>query len=310
MRVVVTGGAGFIGSHVTEELLAAGHEVAVLDNLSTGCLENVPPGAEFVEFDLTRAGLGTLMQKLRPEGVIHLAAQVSVKESVSDPLADLGSNVVGTANLLAACRESGVQSVVYASSAAVYGTPVCLPINEDHPTAPISPYGLSKLAGEWYVRVLSEQYSLRWVSLRFANVFGSRQRASGDGAVVPAFLYAMLEGRDPLIHGDGEQTRDFVYVRDVSRANLAALTGTASGIFHISTDQSTSIRELWQLSAEITGWQRPPQHAPRRPGDIDHAVLTAGRAQERLKWQPQTDLRTGLKATAEFWRTNQQTRQA
>lgn len=302
MDALITGGAGFIGSHVATRLQQAGRQVAVMDNLSTGRRSNVPAGAQFIECDICSPDLGQVFCDLAPRAVVHCAAQVSVARSLADPLADLQSNIAGTVAVLNACRAAGAEVVIYASSAALYGAPVRLPVDEEHPLSPLSPYGLSKLTAESYVRLLCEQYGMRWVSLRFANVFGPLQQPSGDGAVVPAFLHAMLEGRDPAIHGDGEQTRDFVYVGDVCDAHLCALESDAQGVFNISTGQATSIKQLWRLAAAITGWQREPVQRQRRPGDIDHSVLSTAKARQQLGWQARTGLEQGLRLTAAHWR--------
>lgn len=302
MKVVVTGGAGFIGSHIAETLHVAGHDVTVVDDLSTGDRANVPGFVRFVPLDITKPDLISRFREWAPDAVIHCAAQVRVSASTQDPMSDLQRNAVGTVNLLSACRAGGTRQLICASTAAVYGAPQGLPITEAHPTRPLSPYGISKLAGESYVRVLGGDLGLRWVVLRYANVYGPRQKASGDGAVVPAFLHAMLAGREPLVHGDGSQTRDFIYVQDVCAANLAALTGKACGEYHVSTGKAIRILDLWHLCKEITGWNRAPVYAPARPGDIPHSVLSGDLARQQLKWQARTDLGSGLEATAAYWR--------
>lgn len=297
LRVLVTGGAGFIGSHVARALLAAGHQVTVLDDLSSGCASNVPPGAGLVEGDIRSPDLAAVLSRVRPDGVVHCAAQVSVGASVEDPLNDMERNITGTARLLVAGAAAGVRSFVYASSAAVYGTPEKVPISEGHPTLPLSPYGLSKLTAERYVRLLGAQLGLKWVCLRYANVYGPGQRASGDGAVVPAFLEAFAAGRDPIIHGDGEQTRDFVYVTDVARANLLALTGRTTGVFNVGSGTAVSINALWKAGAALMGWNRPPVYGPPRPGDIRDSVLSPVAAASELGWAPAITLEDGLRRT-------------
>jgi UDP-glucose 4-epimerase len=299
MNIVVTGGAGFIGSHIAEALLSAGHQVTVIDDLSSGKASNIPSAARFVQCDVTGSNLGAVLKLIGPDAVVHCAAQVSVSTSVTDPRDDLDRNVTGTVNLLLASAQAGVRAIVYAASAAVYGVPQYLPIDEKHPTAPLSPYGLSKLTAEWYVRMLGAQLGLRWVILRYANVYGPRQQPHTDGAVVPAFFDAFLSGRDPVIHGDGEQTRDFVYVTDVARANLLALTGSVSGTFNIATGQATSINTLWKATARVTGWKGRPVYGAARSGDITHSWLASDAAKARLKWRPNIDLAKGLRLIAE-----------
>lgn len=302
MHVLVTGGAGFVGSHVAMELLSAGHQVTVVDDLSTGETAQVSPAARLVTFDLTQPGLHALVGLVRPDAVVHCAAQVSVSQANVDPLNDLQRNVAATVNLVTACRGTTVHSIVYASSAAVYGQPRYLPVDEEHPQAPLSPYGYSKMVGEWYIRTLGEQIGLRTVILRYANVYGPRQRLETDGAVVPLFVEAMLTGRDPVIHGTGEQRRDFVHVTDVSRANRLALEQDVSGTHNISSGRGTSIMELWRLAAAATGWSRPPVFAGRRQGDIAESVLKPSRAVCDLGWAPAVDLATGLEWTVAHWR--------
>ena len=298
-RVLVTGGAGFVGSYVARALLDAGHAVVVLDDLSSGWATNVPLGVRLVEGDIRDAGgLAHILAQAQPQGVVHCAAQVSVGASVADPLNDSERNITGTVKLLTAAAAAGVRSFVYSSSAAVYGTPGSVPIVETHPTRPLSPYGLSKLTAERYVTLLGQQFGLEWVCLRYANIYGPGQRAlGGDGAVIPTFLQAFAAGRDPVIQGDGEQTRDFVYVEDVARANLLALTGGVTGVFNIGSGKAISINDLWKAEASLLGWDRPPVYGPPRPGDIRDSVLSAEAAARELGWVPTTEFGAGLRAT-------------
>lgn len=304
MKVAVTGGAGFIGSHVADALLEAGHRVVILDDLSSGVRSNVPADAGFVLCDVAGPLLTRVLETESPDAVIHCAAQVSVSSSLQDPANDLSRNAGATMNVMQACGRAGVRRVVYTSSAAVYGTPRYVPIDEEHPKHPLSPYGLSKLAGEWYVRVLGDQLGVSWVILRYANVFGPRQQAHGDGAVVPAFLSEFANGRDPVIQGTGEQTRDFVYVTDVARANLLAVTGDVSGTFNVGTGAPTSILTLWHLAADSLGTQGSPLFGPPRPGDIMHSVLSNEAARMQLQWEPSVSLAEGLILTAPGMRRN------
>jgi UDP-glucose 4-epimerase len=302
MRVLLTGGAGFIGSHTAEALCRAGHQVTVVDDLSTGERANLSERVSFVQCDVAARDLDAIMTDLSPHAVIHCAAQVSVGASIADPAVDAHQNILGTINLLHSAGRHGVKLFLLASSAAVYGIPGYLPLTEEHPTRPLSPYGLSKLAAEWYVSLLAEQYSMRWLIYRFANVVGPRQAAGGDGAVVPAFLSAMFQGRDPVIAGDGEQTRDFVFVEDVAEAHRLGLTANVQGIFHISSGTQISINELWRRCAAIANWQRPPVHGPARLGDIRHSILSPERARSAMGWEAKTDLVGSLSATAAFWK--------
>ena len=296
-RILVTGGAGFIGSHVAKALLNAGYQVTVLDDLSSGRPENVPPGATLVQGDIRSDHLPSLLKEIRPGGVVHCAAQVSVAASVEDPLNDASRNISGTINLLRSSASAGASTFVYASSAAIYGAPEYLPVDERHPTRPESPYGLSKLTAESYVRLLAPQLGLRWVCLRYANVYGPGQRAAGDGAVVPAFLNAFAAGRDPVIQDDGEQTRDFIHVEDVGQANLMALAGDASGVFNVGSGLAVTINALWKLSASLMNWDRPPRYGPRRSGDIRHSRLSSEAGERALGWAPAIALEEGLRLT-------------
>ncbi|BDG62440.1 UDP-glucose 4-epimerase [Caldinitratiruptor microaerophilus] len=305
--MLVTGGAGFIGSHVVEALVGAGHRVEVLDDLSTGDLRHLPAGVPLHRADVASPEAAALVEALRPDAVLHLAAQVSAAASVRDPVADLRANALGTLNVLEACRRAGVRRFVYASSAAVYGQPERLPLSEDAPLRPLRPYGASKLAGEVYVRLYGDLYGLDFVILRFANVYGPRQAVTGEGAVVPAFATAMLAGTGgrgpgPVVHGDGRQTRDFVHVRDVARAHLLALWAGSGAILNLATGRAVTVLDLWRRIAALTGWDRPPVFGPPRPGDIPHSVLDPSRARQALGWEPATGLDEGLRETVAYYR--------
>ncbi len=294
MRIVVTGGAGFIGSHIVEACLRAGHEVLVLDNLSRGRRENLPPDVPLVTMDIRDPALEAVFRRFRPEALSHQAAQIDVAASVADPAEDASVNLLGTLNVLQAAVRAGVRRVVVASSAAVYGEPEQLPVLEDHPLRPISPYGLSKMAMEAYVRWFGARYGLEWVILRYGNVYGPRQPAAGEAGVVARFLAAVRNGEPPVIHGDGRQTRDFVHVADVARANLLALERGATGIYNIGTGREVSIRALWERMRARLGSPREPIYGPPRPGDIRRMALAVARAAVALGWQPTIGLEEGL----------------
>lgn len=293
MRILVTGGAGFIGSHICATLLREGHRVAVVDDLSTGLAENVPPGAALYYLSVT-GDLSSVFASFRPEAVVHQAAQVSVPHSLAEPERDLAVNAGGTLNLLEHGRRHGLRRFVMASSAAVYGQPRYLPLDEEHPVAPLSPYALSKYTAEQYLGLYRELYGLSTCVLRYANVYGPRQVAHAEGGVVAIFSECAARGEVPVIFGDGEQTRDFVYVEDVARANAAALTA-GEGVFNIGTGRPTTINELWSL---LPG-NREPVHRPPRPGDIRDSVFNPARAGAVLGWQPRFDLQAGLAAMRE-----------
>jgi UDP-glucose 4-epimerase len=302
VKVLVTGGAGFVGSHVADAYLAAGHQVVVVDNLSTGRAENVPTTAAFYPLDVRAPQLAEVFERERPEVVNHHAAQASVAASVADPRTDADVNVVGTVHLLTLCARFGVRRVVFASTGgAIYGDPHRLPVAEDHPCTPLSPYGTSKLAAEAYVRLFG-QMGMSWAILRYGNVYGPRQDPSGEAGVVAIFARAMLDGRTPTIFGDGEQTRDFVYVDDVARANLLATEAEGSDVVNIGTGTETSVAELFRALAALTGFCGRPRFGPPRAGDVRRIALDSSRAARWLGWAPQVPLMEGLRRTVAWLR--------
>jgi len=303
MRILVTGGAGFIGSHVVDGYLEAGHEVTVLDNLSTGKRENVNPAAEFVQMDVRDETLLDLMRERKFDAVNHHAAQMSVKISMEDPLFDADVNIRGTLNLLECCRSCGVEKVIFSSSGGtVYGEPKRLPLDESHPLRPISPYGASKVAGEYYLAVYGSAWGIQSVVLRYANVYGPRQEPHGEAGVVAIFLLALLGGEAPVIHWDGLQEKDYVYVGDCVRANLAALEPGKAGVFNIGSGRGTSVNELYRRISSLVGADDiEPRRGPKRPGDVRRIFLDTSKAAEELGWRPAVSLEEGLRLTAEFF---------
>jgi UDP-glucose 4-epimerase len=305
--ILVTGGAGFIGSHVVDRLLFEGYRVIVADNLSTGHRTNVSSGAEFHWVDVTSSHLHGLVQQSEPDAIIHLAAQVSVSESTKDPFHDTTVNVLGTVNVLEAARRFGVQNFVFASSAAVYGTPESLPLAENAPLDPMSPYGIAKLTSERYVQNYCSLFGLRAVITRYANVYGPRQLPEGDGGVVAKFMERVVSGQAPLIQGDGMQTRDFVYVSDVAAANHLALqyllrTSQAACITcNIGTGERVSLLHLCDLITSLYPEAPAPSHVEPRIGDIRHSCLDRSRAYTYLGWTPQATLERGLRETLAQW---------
>lgn len=296
MRVLVTGGAGFAGSHTVDRLLHEGHEVVVVDDFSTGARHNVNSEAHVVEADI-RASLDNPFRSFHPEVVVHMAAQVSVPKSVIDPVTDNAINVGGTINVVETAARAGARKVIAMSSAAVYGNPVSLPLTEESATEPLSPYGLSKLAAERYVQLLAQTHGIAYTILRPANLYGPRQTTDGEGAVIPALLNCFLAGEDPVIHGDGSQTRDFLYVADFASAIGQALVRGDDEILHVSSGTAVSISELWRAMVEIMGWRRSPRYGPSRPGDIQHSWMVNDRARSQLGWAPSTSLQEGLAKT-------------
>lgn len=298
MKIVVTGGAGFIGSHVVDATIAAGHQVLVVDNLSTGRRENVHPKARLVEMDISDPALLDLFREERPEVVNHHAANPSVSLSVREPGFDATQNVLGTIQVLEAARQTGVRKFIYISSGgAMYGNPEYLPMDEGHPASPISPYALSKVTGERYVRLFGEEYGLSWTSLRYANVYGPRQDPYGEAGVIAIFCQNLLDGVAPEIHWDGDQSRDFVYVGDCARANLLALEGGDGQAYNIGTGIGTSINDLFRTLTEVTGKDLVPRRGPRRPGDVRHSYLDCSKVERELGWQAKIGLHEGLGRT-------------
>ena len=295
-RVVVTGGAGFIGSHVVDAMVSTGHEVAVIDDLSTGNPDNLNPDAAFHQVDITGPDLERLLAEIRPDVICHNAAQISVSAGQVDPLRDLTINVSGSLRLIEYARQARCR-LVHASSAAVYGEPENVPVNEDHPTRPINNYGVSKLAVEHYLAAYAWNYGLSYAALRYANVYGPRQNAAGEAGVVAIFCQAVALGRPVTIHGDGRQTRDFVFVTDVAAANLAAAASDASGVFNIGTGTETDVNILFDVIAHAVGKPARADHGPPRPGDISRSVLDPGRAARVLGWQATVEVRVGLQET-------------
>jgi UDP-glucose 4-epimerase len=304
MRILVTGGAGFIGSHVVDAFVEAGHDVSVLDNLSTGNAAWVNPGARLHTTDLRSARLAEVFETERPEVVAHLAAQASVGRSVVDPVFDASVNVMGGLNLLECCRRFGVRRVIYSSSGgAGYGDTDVLPTPEEHPTLPASPYGITKVTMEQYVAVWAAVHGVGGISLRYANIYGPRQNPLGEAGVIAIFCHRLLTGQTPVINGDGGQTRDFVYVADVAAANLRALERPeVTGPVNIGTGVETSVNTLYARLAAAAGVAVAAVHGPARPGEQRRSCLSSARAARVLGWTPRVSLDEGLARTWEFFR--------
>ncbi|MDR3565069.1 MAG: NAD-dependent epimerase/dehydratase family protein [Negativicutes bacterium] len=301
MKVVVTGGAGFIGSHIVEHLLGKKYQVAIVDNLSTGLRENINPGAQFHKMDIVRDDLSSLFASERFDAVIHLAAQTMVPKSLEEPDHDCEVNVLGTVNVLEAARKNGVKRVVFASSAAVYGNTSAVPIAESIPAQPTSFYGLSKLVAENYLKLYNELFGMEYVVLRYANVYGERQGDSGEGGVISIFARKFLNGQSISIFGDGGQTRDFIYAGDVAAANGQALLAVAvNRVYNISTATEVSVNDLAGLMAKVAGRQIERKFLPAREGDIYRSSLDNRSAVKGLDWQPVADLQAGLAGTYRF----------
>jgi len=308
-RYLVTGGAGFIGSHVARALTRQGHEAVILDNLSTGNEKNVSAAGgkvQFVRGDVTDE---TTVEKCvrGVSGVFHLAAFISVPASMQNPAECERINTGGTINVLEAARKAGVERVVLSSSAAVYGDAPGLPKSETHPPRPMSPYAMSKLSGEWYLRIYAGAYGMKTVSLRYFNVFGPRQDPSSQYApVIPNFIHRLLDGKRPIIFGDGKQTRDFVFVHDVATANVLAMESehAAGDVINIGLGHETSVLDLALMLSDVINPGLKPLHEDPRPGDIFRSVADVSLAKDLLRFVPGTDMKKGLEETAAWFRRN------
>lgn len=305
MRTLVTGGAGFIGSTLTDRLVACGHEVSVLDDLRRGKPGNVHEQAEIHEVDIGDENLPDVIERIRPEVIFHLAAQIDVRHSVADPMADARQNVLGTVNLAEAARCSGVRKIVFSSSGgSIYGSPEKLPITETVPVDPASPYAASKVSGEVYLNMFRELYGLDCTHLALSNVYGPRQDPHGEAGVVAIFANALLEGKPTVVFGDGGNTRDYVYVGDVAEAFVAASGERGGGRrYNIGTSVQTSDRELHTLVARAAGARDEPEFAPARLGDLRASALDPSLARAELDWQPRMDIAEGVRRTVEYFRS-------
>ena len=302
-KILVTGGAGFIGSHVVDRLLEMGHDVAVVDDLTSGRTANLSPKATLYETDIAGPELDDVLRAERPEVVCHYAAQISVPQSMRDPVADANTNILGSLNLLQSCVRNGVRKVVYTSSGgAIYGEPQYLPCDEAHPVNPLSFYGASKYAVEKYLYVYRLEHGLDYTALRLGNVYGPRQDPTGEAGVVAIFARAMLEDRPITIFGTGEQERDFVYVRDVVEASVAAFEQGGGESFNIATGAGTSINRIYALLKASSAYTGEASYGPARPGDVFRIYLDVAKAREGLGWEPRYSLEDGLRETLQWFR--------
>ncbi|MBM4465118.1 MAG: SDR family oxidoreductase [Chloroflexi bacterium] len=304
MRILVTGGAGFIGSHVVDALIERGHEVAVVDDLSTGKREHLNPQATFYHLDIRDAQrLAEVFAAERPEIVNHQAARANVRESMEKPVLYAEVNVIGSLNLLELSRKYEIAKFIYASTGgAVYGEPEYLPADEAHPINPLDPYGASKHFVEHYLHLYGVNYGLRYISLRYPNVYGPRQDPYGEAGVVAIFTGQMLHGGQPVINGSGEQERDFVYVGDVVEANIKAMETGDNQVYNLGWGVGTSINEIFARLKEITGYGREAVHGPPRLGEVFKIYLEASKARQELGWGPRVGLDEGLRRTVEYFK--------
>ena len=301
MRVLVTGGAGFIGSHIVDKLIQLNNEVLVVDNLSTGSIDNLNKKAIFKQGCITDGVfVDKVFESFRPQYVIHQAAQSNANKSIENPVADCKTNILGTLVLLDIIRKYAVKKLVYASSAAVYGDGDKISLDEELPSNPISFYGLSKLTPENYIKLYNDLYNVNYTIFRYANVFGGRQNPQGEGGVVSVLINKMINNITPSIFGDGTQTRDFIYVEDVVEANILALQNDVNGTFNLSTNKETTINELYFILSDILRKKYICDYKPRKKGDILRSCLNNKKLKNQLGWEPRYSLEEGLKRTIEY----------
>ena len=303
MKILVTGGAGFIGSHVVDLLITAGHDVVVVDNLSTGRKSHLNPKARFYQVDIRAPELAQVFEAERPEVVDHHAAQMDVRRSVADPLYDADNNVMGGLNVLNNAVKYGAQKIIYISSGgAVYGEPVYLPCDEKHPIKPLCPYGATKYMLELYLYMFQQTYGLDYSIIRYPNVYGPRQDPAGEAGVVAIFTGNMLNNRPVTIYGTGEQVRDYVFVEDCARANLLLLAKGSGCVFNLGSGIGTTVNQLFQNLKEITEYTMAANYGPARAGETFRIYLDASQAKKELGWEPEVTLEEGLQKTVEYFR--------
>ncbi|MDO8550833.1 MAG: NAD-dependent epimerase/dehydratase family protein [Ignavibacteria bacterium] len=305
MKILVTGGAGFIASHIADAFINEGHSVTVVDNLSMGFEKNVNSKTKFVKADICDKSLIELFEKEKFDVVNHHAAQMDVRKSVADPTYDANTNIIGTINLLQHSIKTGVKKFMFASTGgAVYGEQNYFPADENHPMSPCSPYGISKLAVEKYLFFYKFQYDFNYTILRYANIYGPRQNSKGEAGVVAIFTTKLLTNEQPVINGTGKQTRDYVYVGDVVKANLLALNDDVCDIYNVGTGKETDVNELFHKLNNIIGSNKEEKHGPPAPGEQMRSVITSEKLFKKFNWKPSTTLDEGLKPTVEFFKKN------
>ena len=303
-KVLVTGGAGFIGSHMVDRLLELEYEVVVIDDLSTGKIKNLDSAAVFHHADITQSAVGEIFQQEQPDLVFHMAAQTSVTQSTKDPIKDATTNILGTLRVIEASRRVGVEKIVYScTGGALYGDPEAIPCVAESPLVPESPYGMSTCIAEEYLDFYYRLYRLNFTSLRYGNVYGPRQDPHGEAGVVSIFAQAMLKGKPAQIFGDGAQERDFVAVSDVVNANISAIHRGDGKSMNIGTGETTTINRIFELLQDIIGYKWEPLHAPSRVGEVYRISLDSSKATRELDWSPKVGLKEGLQTTVDYFRT-------
>jgi len=306
LKVLVTGGAGFIGSNVADGLLEKNYKVVIVDDLSNGRKENLPKEAKFYKCDIRDKKLYSILKEEKPDILIHNAAQLSVRISVENPLMDADINIMGGLNVINACHTYNVDKIIFASSGGtVYGEQKYFPADEEHPTSPISPYGVAKLATEKYLYYFYKNYGLKYISLRYANIYGPRQDPYGEAGVVAIFSSKILEGKNPTINGDGLQTRDYVYVGDVVDINLKVIESDFTGPLNVGTGRETTVVELFNILKEVSGKDDIEEiHGPPKEGEQRRSQLSYKLAKKALGWQPKVSIEEGLKLTYDWFKEN------
>jgi UDP-glucose 4-epimerase len=303
LKILVTGGAGFIASNIVDALIDLGHNVVIVDNLTSGFQQNLNPKAKFYKIDIRDSKLSEILEREKPQIVNHHAAQIDVRKSSEDPIADAEANILGSLNLITSCLRFGVKRIIYASTGgATYGDPEYIPADENHPIKPISQYGVSKHTVEHYLHLYSITDRLEYVTLRYSNVYGGRQNPHGEAGVVAIFAIQMLTGKQPTIFGPGDKTRDYTHVSDIVRANIIALEHGKNAIYNIGTGVETKDQEIFDTLASVLGFKGKPIYAPLRKGEVYRIALDCTKAQKELGWSPQLSLKEGMARTAEYYR--------
>jgi len=303
MKFIVTGGAGFIASHVVDRLIEDGNQVAIVDDLSSGRESNINPKAKFYKMDICSSDLESVFESEKPDYVNHHAAQISVVRSVREPELDIRLNITGSLNVIEQSRKHDIKKLIYASTGgAIYGDPDYLPADEEHPVKPLAPYGIDKHTVEHYLYMYNILYGLNYTILRYANVYGPRQDPHGEAGVVAIFSQRMLNGEQPKIFGDGTATRDYVYVGDVAKANMIAIKKGDKGIYNIATNRETSVNELFGLLKAGTGFSHEAIHTEKRAGEVQRIYLSNNKAKAELGWSPEISLEDGIIRTIEYFR--------
>jgi len=304
-KYLVTGGAGFIGSHIVDKLIKAGNKVVVIDNLSTGKESNLNPKAKFYNISIQDAKVSKIFEKEKPDVVFHYAAQIDVRKSVENPIESANTNILGSLNILENCRKFGVEKIVFASTGgAIYGEAEIIPTTEDYPAKPLSPYGMEKLTVENYLNFYKKECSLDYLVLRFANVYGPRQNSKGEAGVVAIFCDKMMAKEKIVINGNGKQTRDFVFVGDIVKANILGLEKNKTGVFNIGTGKETNINEIFGILKKAFDFIGEGLHGPQKAGEQQRSCLDYGKAEKELGWVPEYDLEKGMEETKKWFQNN------